>query len=209
MFRKRIGSVSKNISLDDDVDMIDEDLTEVSSIGGSMSSDNASVVRRQKLSQIAANVRNRRESDVVSDTSADKDSHDVECTCDICMKTFIHKSTDKEWSCLFCGHKMEVEDLEEVNELQENPYKDQMDENVHEKVRNDFLGFFIILLKHGKMAIKNRLVWNRVLKSIVSMLMIYRQIILRKMMIHSMMHWKNTMRIWLQRHMMMRLKIQR
>ena len=47
MFRKRIGSVSKNISLDDDVDMIDEDLTEVSSIGGSMSSDNASVVRRQ------------------------------------------------------------------------------------------------------------------------------------------------------------------
>lgn len=128
MFRKRIGSVSKNISLDDDVDMIDEDLTEVSSIGGSMSSDNASVVRRQKLSQIAANVRNRRESDVVSDTSADKDSHDVECTCDICMKTFIHKSTDKEWSCPFCGHKMEVEDLEEVNELQENPYKDQMDE---------------------------------------------------------------------------------
>ena len=143
MFRKRIGSAVSKTSVEDEIDMVDEELETMSSIGESGLSDDTSVVRREKLSKVAATVRNKREDDFVSESSADDKSHDVECTCDICMKTFMHKSTDKIWTCPFCGHKIEVEDdLEEVNELQENPYKEMMDEKRTQESTKRFLKIF-------------------------------------------------------------------
>lgn len=136
MIRKKIGSNKNNISLEDDVDFLDsDDLEQIASIGESdISEDND---RYDVLSSRALEFRNNRSfiEDAVVENSVNK--HGVECTCNFCMKSFFRKENSIVWMCPYCGHKYEVEDLEEVNTLQDNPYKDivQSDQRAKDRKR--------------------------------------------------------------------------
>ena len=142
MIRKKIGSNKNSISVEDDIDFLEsDDLEQVVSIGESdVCEDNN---RRNALSLRAAESRNSRSfiEDAVIENSVNQ--HGVECTCNFCMKSFFRKEDSIVWTCPYCGHKYEVEDLEEVNTLQDNPYKniaqsDQRAKNRQRRFQNVF-----------------------------------------------------------------------
>lgn len=142
MFRKTIGSRNRGISEEDSVDMIDDELEEIHMMREQNESDTSDAARREKLSKKAAIVRNRR-SDTEMFVSDERATHDVECTCDLCMKSFLRKPDAKFWTCPFCGHKYELEDLEEVDTMSENPYKDMVVSESHlDERRNHFRSIF-------------------------------------------------------------------
>lgn len=126
MIRKRIGSQRVCISeeartqqeKEDDVDMIDDDLEEVHTMCEDACADHLT-----KLSEKAAAVRNRR-MDLESSVSDKAVSHEEECTCDICMKSFFRHEDASSWDCPYCGQKYTSEDFEEIDTMSENPYKD-------------------------------------------------------------------------------------
>lgn len=136
MIRKKISSNKNDVSCEDDIDILEsDDLEQVSSIGElDCGEDNE---RRDALLLRAAESRNSRSliEDAVVENSINQ--HDVECTCDFCMKSFFRKEDSIVWTCPHCGHKYEVEDLEEVNTLQDNPYKNvvQSDQRVKDRQR--------------------------------------------------------------------------
>lgn len=131
MGRKKIGSNRAMVSPEDNLDAVGfDELEEVSSIGDSRKTENDS--RRATLSMKIMDVRNRRSSG--EEVTVNRD---LECTCDLCMKSFFRKEGEVEWHCPYCGHKFEAEYLEEVDTMQENPYKDanMSDEQSKERKR--------------------------------------------------------------------------
>ena len=145
MIRKKIGSKSCEIDTEDNidiVDVIDEDLQEISVVGEPDFSDESGDIRRNELSKRAAEFRNKH-SDLNDFVSEEVATHNIECTCDVCMKSFFRKSDSKSWDCPYCGHKYELEDLEEINTLQENPYKDiQVSDTRAQERRQRFQNLF-------------------------------------------------------------------
>ena len=121
MIRKRIGSSYSNVTSDDDINDDAADLEELLSIGESSSSDDE---RRDILALRAFEARDKH-----SDLDVDNKSHDLECTCDVCMKSFFRNPDEINIVCPYCGHKFQIEDLEEIDMMQDNPYKETVFSN--------------------------------------------------------------------------------
>lgn len=134
MIRRKIGSRGVNISDEDNVDMVGEDLEEVHTISergfGSNDAD-----RSLKLSEKVMKSRNRSCDDVPNEDEAV--SHDIECMCDVCRKSFFRKPDEISWNCPYCGQKFAVDDLEEVDTMSENPYKDVVVSDEQSVLRQD------------------------------------------------------------------------
>lgn len=119
MVRKKIFSKNSNSSLDDDVDIaLTDDLEPVSSVGSNeyLQSNGIAFHMQQQMQKF-------RNNNVSSDSQDIQSSSELACECDICMKSFFRKQNDVSWACPYCGHKMQKDDLEELNEMQDNSYK--------------------------------------------------------------------------------------
>lgn len=132
MGRRKIGS-RKVENIEDNIDMIDDSLSEYSVVASHGH-------RFAELSEVSVKPKKM---DVHLIQQAE-----TECICDVCLKAFYHKADETEWYCPNCGTKYQSEALEELHVTQDGTETSQKLADCAEKRRVNG-GIFLVRKKEN------------------------------------------------------------